>query len=109
LRAGFWKNRQGATTALLPQTLGSFDVTTFTVAKQILSGMGCGSKGPLNCMAGMLLAAKLNLAQGGNTCIVTNGTIGAADALLIKYSYNGPGTYTPTPDDKKLAMQIHDP
>jgi hypothetical protein len=105
---GFWKNHAAATSSHLPLTLGNFKVTSFAVAQQILEGMGCGSQGALNCMAGMLLAAKLNLAQGGNTCIVTNGTIAAADALLIKYGYNGPGTYTLTPDDQTKAITLHD-
>jgi hypothetical protein len=54
----------------------------------------------------MLLAAELNLAQGGNTCIQT--TINAADALLIKYGYHGPDTYTLSPSDQTLAMTLHD-
>jgi hypothetical protein len=49
----------------------------------------------------MLLAAKLNLAQKGSTYVVTNGTVGAADALLIKYSHNGPATDTLTPADQR--------
>lgn len=109
---GFWKNHKNATTPLLPQTLGPYTVHTFAQAQGILSGMGCGSVGALNCMAGMLLAADLNLAQGGPTCIVTNGTIAMANALLTTYSYNfttnGLKPYTLSPTDQAKAMALHD-
>jgi hypothetical protein len=72
-----------------------------------MSQMGCG-KSRLNCMAGMLLAAKLNLAQGGSTCIVTDGVLGQADTLLKKYSYTGVGNYTLTSADNALAQTLHD-
>ncbi len=78
LTPGYWKNHKAATTALLSQTLGGYSVTTFDDAKIILSGMGCGHDGALNCMAGMLLAAKLNLQQGGSTCILP--VVAQADA-----------------------------
>src|SRR5262249_39917743 len=84
---GFWKNHPKATNPFLPITLGNYNVTTFANAVIILSGMGCGNFGALNCMAGMLLAAKLNLANGGGTCIIP--TIAAADALLIANGYTG--------------------
>jgi hypothetical protein len=106
---GYWKNHPAATSSHLPQTLGNYVVTSFSGpggAQQILSLMGCGSVGALNCMAGMLLAADLNLAQGGNTCIEP--TIAQANALLIKYSYHGPARYVLSPSDQILAMQLHD-
>ena len=106
LTPGFWKTHQAATQALLPQTLGNHVVTQFAEAKTILSGMGCGSVGALNCMAGMLLAAELNLEQGGNTCI--QGVVDQANALLIKYNYTGFKPYTISAADKTLAMQLHD-
>lgn len=85
---GYWKTHNAATTKYLPQTLGGFTVTTYATAKDIISDMGCGKVGALNCMAGMLLAADLNLAQGGSTCILPD--IAQANTLLIKYSYAGP-------------------
>jgi hypothetical protein len=106
LTPGFWKNHAAATQALLPQTLGAHVVSKFSEAQQILSGMGCGHDGALNCMAGMELAALLNLAQGGNTCIEP--TIAQANALLIKYSYHGFATYSLSGPDQALAMQLHD-
>jgi hypothetical protein len=108
LTPGFWKNHQAATQALLPLTLGNHVVSTFAEAKIILSGMGCGSVGALNCMAGMLLAAELNLAQGGVTCIAP--VVTQANQLLIKYNYTGfktPG-YVLTSADQALAMSLHD-
>jgi hypothetical protein len=103
---GFWKNHASATTKLLPQYLGGYEVSTFAQAQSILSGMGCGHYGSLNCMAGMLLAAQLNLQQGGNTCItpVTN----AANALLAKYSYSGLKSYSIAPADSVVALLLHD-
>ena len=56
----------------------------------------------------MLLAAELNLAQGGSTCIVTNGVLAQANNLDIKYHYNGPGTYLLTAADSNLAQTLHD-
>jgi hypothetical protein len=53
----------------------------------------------------MLLTADLNLAQGGSTCIATNGVIAQGNALPIKYSYAGSRhSYTLTSADKTLAM-----
>jgi hypothetical protein len=106
---GYWKTHDSATQALLPLSLGGFSVTSSSTASSILSEMGCGHDGALNCMAGMLLAAELNLAQGGSTCIVTNGDIGDANALLTKYAYSGPGkSYTLSSSDQTLAMSLHD-
>ncbi|MDP9334422.1 MAG: Ig-like domain-containing protein [Actinomycetota bacterium] len=110
LTPGYWKNHEAATQALLDLApgifLGNYPVTTFADAHTILSGMGCGSDGRLNCMAGMLLAAELNLAQGGTTCIQP--VVDQANALLIKYGYAGFGTYNLSPADSALAQQLHD-
>jgi hypothetical protein len=103
---GFWKNHSAATTPLLPLYLGGYKVDTFAKAVTILNGMGCGSVGPLNCMAGMLLAAELNMAQGGSTCI--SSVVTAANNLLSSYSYAGLKTYNLSPTDKILAMVLHD-
>jgi len=110
LTPGFWKTHSNATQPLLDKGifLGTYQVVTFADAKTILSGMGCGSVGPLNCMAGMLLAAELNLANGGSTCIVTNGVIAQANALLTSYNYQGFKSYSISKADAALAMQLHD-
>jgi uncharacterized protein (DUF2141 family) len=107
LTPGFWKNHSAATSALLPLNLGNYVVNTFAKASAVLTDTGCGG-GRLNCMNVMLLAAELNLAQGGSTCIVTNGVLAQANNLDIKYHYNGPGTYLLTAADNNLAQTLHD-
>jgi hypothetical protein len=109
LTPGFWKNHQAATQALLPLKLGNHTVSTFAEAKIILSGMGCGkgADGPINCMAGMLLAAELNLAQGGNPCIQAK--LDEGNALLKALNYNGFNSYsTPTAAQNAQALALHD-
>jgi hypothetical protein len=105
----YWKTHAAITTALLPQSLGNYSVSTYAEAEDVLSEVGCSQVGGLNCMAEMLVAAELNLADGGSTCIVTNGTTNAAKNLLTKYSYSGPGTvYTLSAADQSLAISLYD-
>jgi hypothetical protein len=108
---GYWKNHETATTKLLSLTLGNYTVDTFAKAKAILSGMGCGSVGVENCMAGMLLATELNLAQGGAKLPCALTAVSNANALLVKYHYNGAGS-TPSPAltsaDAATMMTLHD-
>jgi hypothetical protein len=108
---GYWKNHGTATSKLLPLTLGNYTVDTFAKAQDILSGMGCGSVGVENCMAGMLLATELNLAQGGAKLPCALSAVSAANALLVKYHYNGAGS-TPSPAlssaDAATMMTLHD-
>jgi hypothetical protein len=105
---GYWKTHDTATTNNLPQILGNYyTVTTYAQAKIILSGMGCGSVGPINCMAGMLLAAELNLQQGGSTCITS--VIASANGYLTKYHYTGfKGYPNVTAADNAAMMKLHD-
>jgi hypothetical protein len=86
---GYWKNHEAATTALLPQTLGTFTVSTFTQAKAIFDAMKCSDA--VNCLAGHLLAAQLDVANGSSICI--SGVIFHANQLLTKVGYAGPGSY----------------
>jgi hypothetical protein len=103
LTPGFWKNHQAATTALLPQTLGNYNVNTFAKASAIFDAMKCSS--PIDCLAGHELAAKLDLAGGSNPSITP--VIMQADALLVAVNYNAPGKYTaPTAAQKTLALQL---
>ena len=108
---GYWKNHSKATTPLLPLMLGNFNVTTFDTASEIMSEMGCGSQGVENCMAGMLLATELNLAQGGAVIPCVTSAVSQANALLVKYNYNGPHS-TPSPKltaaDSAAMMSLHD-
>jgi hypothetical protein len=103
LTPGFWKTHQAATTALLPITLGNYNVNTFAKALAIFNAMKCSA--PIDCLAGHLLAAKLDLAGGSDPSILP--VIAQADALLIAVNYNGPGNYTPpTAAQKSLALQL---
>jgi hypothetical protein len=102
---GYWKTHNDPTADLLPQYLGKFKVATFAQATSILGGTDCGSSGVLNCMAAMLLAAELNLAQGGPTCIAN--TVADANALLIKHSYSGLKSYSLSVADKTAATNLH--
>jgi hypothetical protein len=108
LTPGYWKNHQAATTALLPVSLGNFSVATFATATAIFDSMNCGSskpQGAVGCLAGHLLAAELNVANGGDTCIAP--VIAAADAFLISINYVGPtGTYTLTDAQRAEAISI---
>jgi hypothetical protein len=75
----------------LPQTLGSFSVGTIVVAGKVFDLMNCGSsknQDAVGCLAGHLLATKLNVANGASTCI--SGTIAAADTFLAGVGYSGP-------------------
>lgn len=86
---GFWRNHEADTTALLPQSIGNYQVLTFTQAIQVFDA--ANSKNAYNQLAAQLLAAKLNIANGSDSsCIST--TIMQADSLLINAAYNGPNT-----------------
>src|SRR5262249_16821967 len=90
--------------------LGNHTVSTFAEAKIILSGMGCGNVGALNCMAGMMLATELNLAQGGVQCASILSALQQAKALLIAHNYTGfkLPPYSLNSTDQALAMSLHD-
>jgi hypothetical protein len=102
LTPGYWKNHQAATTALLPITLGNYNVNTFQKAYNVFVAMKCSS--PIDCMAGHLLAAKLDVKSGSDPSI--NAVIAQADALLVAVNYNGPGNFTATAAQKALALQL---
>jgi len=109
LTPGYWKNHQNATTALLTQNLGAYPVSSFANATSVFANMNCGnssSQNALGCLAGQLLAAKLNVANGvPNSCI--SAVIQSADSLLIKDKYVGPGgTYTLSQQDRNTAIQL---
>lgn len=87
---GYWKNHESATTALLPQSLGGYTVSTFAQAKAVFDAMKCSDA--VNCLAGHLLAAQLDVANGSSICI--SGVIAQANKFLTKVGYTGPGTYT---------------
>ena len=117
---GYWKNHESQTTALLPITLGNYTVNTFQKATGVFNNMNCGSSHPnsaVGCLAGHLLASKLNLKNGADSCIqavvtkadnflkgqsVTYGSITATGV-----NYTGPNaTYTLTSAQRNLAIAL---
>ena len=99
---GYWKNHETATTALLPQSLGGYTVSTFAEAQAVFNAMNCSDA--VDCLAGHLLAAQLDVANGSSICIT--GTIFQANVLLTKLSYAGPGSYTITAGQRANALAL---
>jgi uncharacterized repeat protein (TIGR02543 family) len=118
LSAGYWKNHQAQTTALLPITLGTYSVDTFAKATAVFAAMNCSnssSQNAIGCLAGQLLAAKLNVKNGASTCIAA--TIADADAFLSGATVNGvtgltyigpSAIYGLTDAARALAIQLKD-
>lgn len=102
LTPGYWKNHQAATTALLPQKLGNYTVSTFTQARAVFDAMKCNA--PANCLAAHLLAAKLDIASGASICIAS--TVAQADALLAEVKWAGPGAYSLTSAQSSRALEL---
>jgi len=102
LTPGFWKTHQTSTQALLPQTLGSDVVTTADQATAIFDAMNCSDA--VNCLAGHLLAAELDVANGSSICIV--GVIFQANQFLISVGYSGPGSYSITSAQQATAVSL---
>jgi hypothetical protein len=101
---GFWKTHQSETQALLPQTVGSDTVTTAAQATAIFDAMNCSDA--VNCLAGHLLAAELDVANGSSICIV--GVIFQANQFLVSVGYVGPGAYTITDAQRATAISFAD-
>ncbi len=99
---GYWKNHEAATTALLPQPLGGYTVSTFAQAVAVFDAMKCSDA--VNCLAGHLLAAQLDVANGSSTCIA--GAISDANAFLTSVGYAGPGSYTITAAQRAQALSL---
>jgi hypothetical protein len=99
---GYWKNHEAATTALLPQSLGGYTVSTFADAVAVFDAMKCTDA--VNCLAGHLLAAQLDVANGSSTCIAS--TISDANAFLTSVGYAGPGSYTITAAQRAQAISL---
>ena len=117
--AGYWKTHEAATTPMLPQTLGTYAVTTFAQALAVFNAMTCGSTQPgsaVGCLAGQLLTTKLNLANGNSTCIqptvdkansfLSGGTVTAGGVTATGVTYTGPGSYTLTTAQRKVATTL---
>jgi plastocyanin len=97
------------TLVLDPRTLGA--TTACQDAVSLLNKTPIGGKkaasDPLFNMAAQLLAADLNVAAGAGTCASAINAINLAQALLLKYSFNGSGyTGKLTAADANLAYQL---
>jgi hypothetical protein len=116
LTPGYWKNHQTQLTALLPISLGNYVVDTYKKATAVFNAMNCSSSKPndaIGCLAGHLLAAKLNVKNGSSSCIAP--TIAKADAFLsgqvvngvTGINYTGPsGKYTLSTAQRNLAVTL---
>jgi hypothetical protein len=89
------------TITYLPQSLGNYPVTTILEAAKVFAAANCSNTGnikqqnqnAIGCLAGQLLAAELNVANGADHC--ADATIAAANAFLISIGYTGPtGNYS---------------
>ena len=110
LTPGYWKNHLAFDSKHpeapyvaenLPLSLGNYSVVDTAAATAVWDAMNCGNAGnnatqnqnALGCLAGHLLATKLNVANGSSPCITA--TIAAADQFLKDRNYIGPsGNYT---------------
>ena len=99
---GYWKNHQAATSALLPQSLGGYTVATFAQAVAVFDAMKCSDA--VNCLAGHLLAAQLDVANGSAACIAP--VLAQANAFLASVSYAGPGSYPVTAAQRAQALSL---
>ena len=105
------KSKQGCsangpwTVDFLPQSLGGYEVDTAQEVVQVFNAMNCSkTTSAANCLAGHLLAAKLNVANDTNPCI--QDTIDDADAFLSSIGYGGPGTYSLTAAQRAEALEL---
>jgi hypothetical protein len=126
---GFWKNWSSCTNGgqfpyldqNLPATMGILTLqgsTTITPARpnspdcqkafnildksDIKSGKKMASDPAYN-MAAQLLAAFLNYHAGAYRCAASDSVVNAAQALLVKYNFNGTGSYTSGPNKMTAA------
>lgn len=92
----------------LPLQLGNFSVNTIATAASVFVAMNCGSskdQDAVGCLAGHLLAAKLNVANGANSCIAP--TITSSDQFLVSIGYTGPNSkYTLTASQRSQAIAL---
>jgi Prealbumin-like fold domain len=115
---GYWKTHPEAIT--LGLTLGNYTVATTADALAVFDAMNCsGSKAndTVGCLAGQLLAAKLNLANGNSTCIqptvnkadtfLSGGTVTVNGITTAGITYTGPsGTYNLTANQRAVAESL---
>jgi Prealbumin-like fold domain len=116
---GYWKNHPEALT--LGLTIGNYTVATSADALAVFNANCSGSKAndAVGCLASMLLAAKLNLANGNSTCIqptiakadtfLSGGTVTVDGVTTAGVIYTGPsGTYNLTAAQRTIAEALKD-
>src|SRR5207249_12193464 len=117
---GYWKNHQSQVTALLPQKLGNYTVSTSAQALAVFNATNCSSSSSqdaIGCLAGQLLAAELNLANFASPCIqptvnkattfLKGGTVTVGGTTATGVNYVGPsGTYTLTANGRTVATKL---
>jgi hypothetical protein len=93
-------------------------VATITDAAKVFKSMNCSSSKPndaIGCLAGHLLATKLNLANGSLACPGILQAVADADAFLKGQTVNGvpginyvgpSGSYTLTAAQRNLAVSL---
>ena len=120
LTIGYWKTHQPQTTALLPQKLGNYNVTTFAQATAVFNAANCSistSQNAIACLAGQLLAAELNLANFASPCIqptvnkatsfLKGGTVTVSGKTAAGVNYVGPsGTYNLNATQRAIAVAL---
>jgi NHL repeat len=120
LSPGYWKNHltSGSPNSkqYLPQYIGTYKVDTASKAGAILNAMSCGnssSQNAVGCLAGELLAAELNQANGSSSCIAP--AVNEANSWLsgnkrggaLGVVYQGPfATYTLTLTQRTEAVAL---
>jgi hypothetical protein len=137
LTMGYWKNHlavngtagctglpQGTgcskngpfTKTYLPKTLGNYTVSTIQQAAAVFAAANCSSttsQGAVACLAGQLLAAELNVANGASNCadaiiadantFLSGGTVDGVTGI----NYVGPsGTYTLSSAQRAEAIKL---
>jgi hypothetical protein len=124
LTPGYWKNHLSPATSkngpwtsqYLALKLGNYTVDTTAKVTAEFDGMNCSSSSSQNavgCLAGHLLASKLNVANGASNCIAA--TIANADAFLKGQTVNGvaginyagpSGSYSLSAAQRSLAISL---
>jgi hypothetical protein len=94
----------------LPQNLGNYQVSSILQVAQVFKAMNCSStkaQDAVGCLAGHLLATKLNIANGSLMCGNLAQVVSDADTLLTSLNYSGPsGKYTLTATQRALAISL---
>jgi hypothetical protein len=115
---GYWKTHLSAVT--LGLSLGAYSVDTTAQAQAVFNAMNCSGSSAadaVGCLAGELLAAELNLANGNSTCInptvakatafLSGGTVTVGGTTVTGVAYVGPtGSYSLSKSQRTVATTL---